>query len=130
MQSNYRLIYKELADEKGKPEQLYKDVGNFIFQETYDILRHPTSLITKLKGIGSWHLRKKRMDIIVSEWVEKTFDEFSSQYSIDEYNQKKAQYELFKERLKDYEEYLAIKREIRKKRNESQVLLEPNKRED
>lgn len=133
MQSDYRQIYKELSEEKGKPEQLYKDLGNFIFQQTYNMLRNPDSLIIKLKGLGNWHLRKKRMEIIVNEYsdrgVEKTRENFDSDSSYSEYLEKKKQYDIFVERLKDYDEYLKMKKDVREQRNKTQVLLEPNKGE-
>lgn len=133
MQSDYRQIYKELAEEKSVPEQLYKDLGNFIFQETYNMLRSPTSLIIKLKGLGSWHLRKKRMEIIVNEYPErgltKTRDDFDTDSGYNEYLDKKRQYDIFTERLLDYDEYLKMKKDVREARNKTQVLLEPNKRE-
>ena len=133
MQSDYRQIYKELADEKKISEQLYKDLGNFIFQETYNMLRSPTSLIIKLKGIGNWHLRKKRMEIIVNEYPErglvKTREQFDSDLSFQEYVDKKRQYDIFVERLQEYDEYLKMKKDVREERNKTQVLLEPNKGE-
>lgn len=129
MQSDYKQIYKELSQETSVSEQLYKDLGNFIFQETYNMLRSPTSLIIKLKGIGNWHLRKKRMDIVVSEYPDrglvKTRDEFESDLSFQEYLDKKKQYDIFVARLKEYDEYLKMKKEIRAIRNETQTLLQP-----
>ena len=107
---------------------MYKDLGSFIFKETSRLLKNPTSLILKLKGIGSWHLRKKRMDIVVNEWTDrakvKTREDFSSDVSYNIYLEKHNQYKMFQERLKEYEEYLSIKAEVRKKRYESQTLLE------
>lgn len=133
MQNDYRQVYKELAEENNVSEQLYKDLGNFVFQETYNILRSPTTLIIKLRGLGSWHLRKKRMEIIVNEYPDrgliKTREEFESDGSFQEYLDKKRQYDIFVERLKDYEEYLKMKREVRAKRNETQTLLQPDNRE-
>ena len=133
MQSDYRQIYKELAEENNKPEQLYKDIGNFIFQETYNMLRNPTSLIIKLKGVGNWHLRKKRMEIVVNEYpdrgLEKTRENFESDSSYQEYLDKKKQYDMFVERLREYDEYLKLKKDVREARNKTQVLLEPDKGE-
>lgn len=134
MQSDYKQIYKELAEENSIPEQLYKDIGNFIFQETYNMLRSPTSLIIKLKGLGNWHLRKKRMDIIVNEYSDrglvKTRDQFDSDNGFQEYLDKKKQYDIFVARLKEYDDYLKMKRDVREQRNKTQVLLESDKREE
>lgn len=123
-----------LSEETGKAEQVYKDIGSFIFKETANLLKNPTSLILKLKGIGSWHLRKKRMEIVVNEWTDraavKTREDFSSDVSFQNYLDRHLQYINFQERLQEYEKYLSIKQEIRKKRYETQVLLEPNQGED
>lgn len=123
-----------MAQKTGKPEQMYKELGNFIFQETYNMMRNPTSLIIKLKGVGSWHLRKKRMDIVVNEWSDRGKvrgrEEFETDNGYNEYLEKHKQYNIFKERLADYDKYLALKKEINAKRRETQVLLEPRKGED
>lgn len=134
MQTDYKQIYKELAEKTQKSEQMYKDLGNFVFAETYQMMRNPKSLITKLKGIGSWHLRKKRMDIVVSQWsdrgLERDRSEFESEVMWNQYREKKVQYDTFVERLKDYDEYLSIKKEVNTKRRETQVLLQPREGQD
>lgn len=134
MQTNHLDIYKMLAEETGKSEQTYNDIGSFIFKETARLLKNPNSLILKLKGIGSWHLRKKRMEIVVNEWTDrakvKTREDFTSDVSYNIYKEKHQQYLNFQEMLKEYDKYMTLKQEIRKKRNETQVLLEPDKGED
>lgn len=134
MQSNHLDIYKQVAEKTGKSEQMYKDIGTFIFKETSKLLKNPTSLILKLKGVGSWHLRKKRMEILVNEWTDrsevKTREDFTSDSAYLFYMEKHLQYINFQERLKEYEKYLEIKQEVRKKRNETQVLLQPDQGED
>ena len=113
---------------------MYKDLGNFIFQETYNMMRNPTSLIIKLKGVGSWHLRKKRMEIVVNEWADRgriaTREEFESDAGWESYQERHKQYNIFKARLEDYDKYLSLKREINAKRRETQVLLRPAEGED
>lgn len=130
MQTNHLDIYSMLAKETGKSEQMYKDIGSFIFKETAVMMKNPSCLILKLKGLGSWHLRKKRMEIVVNEWTDraklKTRDDFSSDSSYQTYLDKHLQYVNFQERLLEYDKYLDIKHEIRKKRYETQVLLLPN----
>lgn len=134
MQANHNDIYKMTAEKTGRDEQLLKDLGSFIFKETAQMLKDPKSLILKLKGLGSWHLRKKRMEIVVNEWTDrskvKTREEFTSDVSFKTYTDKHIQYKIFQERLKDYEKYLEIKQEVKKKRYETQTLLEPPKGED
>lgn len=134
MQTNHLDIYETLAKEKGKSEQTYKDIGSFIFRETSKMLKEPTSLILKLKGVGSWHLRKKRLEIVVNEWedrsVKRPREEFPSELAYSVYLEKHYRYINFQQRLKEYEKYLAIKKQIREKRYETQTLLEPLNRED
>ncbi len=134
MQSNHLDIYKMVAADTGVSEDLYKDIGSFIFKETARLLREPNSLILKLKGVGSWHLRKKRMEIVVYEWTDrstiKTREDFTSDASFKEYQEKHKRYINFQKRLEEYDKYLAIKAEVRLKRNENQVLQETNKGED
>lgn len=131
MQSEVKHIYQQTAKRTGEDEQTYKDIGTTVFACLNSILRKPPSLITKLKGIGSWYLRKKRMDIIVDIFppnFEKT--DFESDYGILKHENKVELYNLFKDRLKDYEKYLEIRNEIRKIRRETQTLLQPLERED
>lgn len=123
-------VYKTLSEETGKSEDLYKDVGSFIFKEVSKMLKEPSSLILKLKGVGTWHLRKSRMEIYVSEFTEPIHDQYTSQQTLDDWVEKRKRYMNFIERLKEYEKYLQIKKEISEKRNESQVLLEPDKGKD
>lgn len=128
MQTNHLDIYTALAKEKGN-EQTYKDIGSFIFRETAKMLKEPTSLILKLKGVGSWHLRKKRMEIVVNEWEDRSKvrprEEFPSDLSYNIYLEKHLRYINFQQRLKEYEKYLSIKKQIREKRYATQVLLTP-----
>lgn len=129
MQSDYKQIYKELKEENGLDTDIYKDIGSFVFKETYDMIRNPKSLIIKLKGVGSWFLRKSRMEIIVEDFPERgreiPREQFTNEIDYIKYVEKKRQYDLFVERLKDYEKYLKIKKDVREKRNKTQVLLKP-----
>lgn len=97
-------------------------------------MRNPTSLILKLRGVGAWHLRKKRMDLVVREYPDRglvrTREEFDTESGWEEYLEKHNQYKIFQERLVEYDKYLEIKKEINAKRRETQVLLEPDKGEN
>lgn len=130
MQSDHKQIVKMTSERTGKSEQMYRDISSFVFTEVQQLLKKPKSLILKLKGVGSWRLRKKRMDIVVEEYREPLVDEFTSIQSLLEFKERRERYEMFKERLKEYNEYLTIKKQVRLKRNETQVLLRPNKGED
>ena len=134
MQSDHKEVYRLTALKTGKSEQLYKDIGNFVFTELASMLKKPSSLIVKLKGVGSWHLRKKRMDIVIEEYPhmikERSREEFTSEIDYNNYLNKKEMYLNFQERLKEYDEYISIRRQVRIKRNENSILLEPDKGED
>lgn len=134
MQSDYKQVYKFTAKRTGKSEQMYKDLGNFVFSELASNMKRPTHLIIKLKGIGSWHLRKKRMEIVVTEFPqrneEKTKEDFPFEVAYQIYLDKKEEFKIFLERLKDYDQYISLRNEIRKKRHENTTLLEPSEGED
>jgi len=130
MQSDPKELYKLTAKRTGGDEQFYKDLGNFVFSTLYKSLRRPKSLITKLKGVGTWYLRKKRMQEFEGPDPSKKPDESAYYLAIIEYNNRLELSEIFVERLKEYEEYSSLKAEIRKKRNELQTLLERFKEED
>ncbi len=133
MQSNTSEIYKLTSKRTGKSEQSYKDIGNFIFSELYKEQKRPSKLIIKLKGLGSFFLRKKRVQEIMNCYPKefsRTKEDFSSERQFLKYENKKEIHEIFTERLKDYEEYLQERNQIRKKRYETQVLLEPTEGKD
>jgi len=134
MQTDYKQIYQELSQKTGKPESLYKDIGTFMFQETARMMKTPETLIIKLKGVGNWHLRKKRMDIVVNEWTDRSEvkgrDQFTSDYAYDEYTEKHRRYIIFQERLKDYDRYIALRRQIREERLKHKVKTIPKSDEE
>lgn len=72
--------------------------------------------------------------MVISEYPDrgetKTREDFESDASYLYYLEKHIQYINFKQRLQEYDKYLQIKREVREKRNETQVLLQSNKGED
>ena len=133
MQSDPKEIYKKTAAKTNKPLSLYKEVGTVVFSELYTHLRRPKSLIIKLKGVGTWYLRKARIDILLNIFphdYDKNPQEFDSPLEILKYENSKELYEIFTERMKEYEEYVKEKKEIRIKRNESQALISPLDGED
>lgn len=133
MQSDHKEIYKLTASRTGEPEQMYKDIGNFVFAELYAKLRKPQSLIIKLKGVGTWYLRKQRMELMVNMFppdFDKNPEEFESKYSLLKYENKVELYNIFRDRLEDYKKYIEIRDNTRKIRYENQPLLEPPTGED
>lgn len=132
MQSDWKQVYRITSERTGNSEQMYKDLGNLVFAKLGETLRKPKSLITKVKGIGSWYLRKKRMSIVVNQFPP-NFDKNPAEFSASgflKHENKIELYNLFSERLKEYDEYISIRDEKRKKRYETEKLLEPFNRED
>lgn len=133
MQTDWNQIYKLTAQRTGKSEDIYKEIGNFVFKDLAKNIKRPKKLIIKLKGIGSWYLRKTRVQQTV-ELFPPDFDKKPKEgdfiLKVLHYENKVEIYNLFKERLKDYDKYLEMKAEIRKIRNQTQKLLEPKTYED
>lgn len=128
MQSDDKSIYDLTSKRTGKSTQLYKDVGTFVFSSLYEKLRKPKSLIIKLKGVGTWYLRKKRMETLMSYYPEdydkKEVDvEIMSPLSILNYENKREMFLLFKERLAEYERYITLRNEIRQERFKTQTII-------
>lgn len=128
MQSDDKSIYDLTSKRTGKPTQLYKDVGTFVFSSLYEKLRKPKSLIIKLKGVGTWYLRKKRMETLMSYYPEdydkKEVDvEIMSPLSILNYENKREMFLLFKERLAEYDRYITLRNEIRQERFKTQTII-------
>lgn len=134
MQTDYKQVNKITAKRTGKSEQTYKDIQTFIFSEVHSLLRRPESLILKLRGVGTWYLRKKRMQSIVDKYperlIEKTREEFSTDKEFNDYQFKRETYLNFITRLAEYEHYIKLRDQIRLKRYENQALLEPTKGQD
>lgn len=131
MQSDSKEIYRLTAVRTGKNEQIYKDIGNFIQKETAQALKKPKSLIIKLKGIGFWFLRKKRLEKIVSYYPPHYdldgYNDFSSEAAFLNFVNKKEMYDIFRARLKDYEKYMKLKAEHKIKKDEFEKLQQAQK---
>lgn len=127
MQSTSKEIYKITASRTGHSEQLYKDIGNFVQKETAALIRRPPSLIIKLKGIGYWFLRKKQLESSLTRFPE-NFEEMESEFeentmSSFKFESRKEIYKIIKDRLADYVKYLAVKAEVKKKKDEFDQIL-------
>lgn len=131
MQSDWKQIYKLTSERTEKAEQTYKDIGNFVFASLAANLRKPKSLIIKLKGVGSWYLRKQRMLTTVNSRVDTAQrTQFDNEEQLREWLERMEIHNLFIARLKDYEEYLKLRDEIRQIRYKTQTILEPPEREE
>lgn len=129
MQSNHNEIYKLTSERTGVAENIYKDLGNFVFKSLNTNLRKPKSLIIKLKGIGSWYLRKNRMEIVVELFppdFENAPTEESLHYKIEKFENKVELFNLFKERLKDYDRYIEKRIKVRNEREHPTETSEDN----
>lgn len=131
MQSDWKEIYKLTAERTENAEQTYKDIGNFVFASLAANLRKPKSLIIKLKGVGSWYLRKRRIVLTVNSRYP-NFDRtsFNTEDDLREWIEKMDMHRLLKARLKEYEEYIKDRDTVRKIRYETQVPISPIDRED
>lgn len=133
MQSDNHQIYKLTAERTGKPSSLYKELGTCVFSCLYKHLRRPKSLITKLKGVGTWYLRRERIRILLEVFppdFEKKPEDFKHPLSLVEHENKLEIFKIFTERMKEYDEYIEQRNETRKKRYETEVLLTPFDEED
>ena len=63
MQSDYKELVKLTSWRTGVNEQIYKDLCNFLFAKTAEEMKKPKNLIIRLRGVGSWFLRMKRLKI-------------------------------------------------------------------
>lgn len=128
MQSNNKEIYEMTSERTGLPEDLYKELGEHVFESLYSHLRRPKSLITKLKGVGAWHLRKRRMEIFLEVFppdFDKKLEDFSHPLQIVQYENKVELYNNFKERMIEYDKFLEERDAIREIRFKTQTIATP-----
>lgn len=125
MQSDYKEICKITSQRTGKSEQLYKDLANFVFASLYKNMRRPKNLIIKLRGIGFWYLRKKRMigHLEFPPDYNKKKEDFKHELAWVKNENRKEMHAIFRERLKEYEEYSEEKRKINAIRHKTQTLI-------
>lgn len=136
MQTDHNELYKKTALRTGKQEEIYKEIGNFVFKSLSQHIKRPEKLIIKLKGVGRWYLRKNRMEQTLElfppdfENRPKEGDGIYERLKILQYENKVEIYNLFKQRVEDYKKYVEQKSKIREIRNATQQLLEPEREED
>lgn len=128
MQSDWKEIYKITALKTGKSENLYKDIGNFVFASLNKNLKKPKSLIIKLKGIGYWYLRKYRIERKVEDFDPDKpvkINKWAESMGIFPHENKLEMIKIFKERLKDYDEYIKLRGEVKAERYKTQQIIKP-----
>jgi hypothetical protein len=110
MQSEAKHIYNITSRRTGVDEQVYKDIGSFVFDTVHSCLSKPKSLILKLKGLGFWYLKRKRMKEVIgcypSYYEIEGYNEFESETALLRFVNKQELYKIFKARLLDYDEYI------------------------
>lgn len=135
MQIVLNTIYQRIAESKNQEVALIKSVGDSVFKELLHNFKYPPSLILKVKGIGSFYLRNKKLteylrlreDFYFNPNNEKALD--AKEKDLERFNEKKVRYLNLLNREIDYLGYLEKKAEIRKIRNLTQPLI-PKKPED
>lgn len=105
MQTEPKHLFDMVAEKHGLDKELVKDITLCVFDKLNDMLHAPPSLILKLKGVGRWRLRRKRVQFYVDlpkddQWLEDKEKLITS----------------FEERLKDYEIFIKKRNETREKR--------------
>lgn len=137
MQTDHNELYRKTAERTGKSEDKYKEIGNFVFKALNSEMARPKTLIFKLKGVGSWYLRKTRIEKTVElfppnfDKVIEQGDEWYHKLKVIQHENKIEIYNIFKERIEDYKRYVEQKSKIRKIRNETQQeLIPPETSED
>jgi hypothetical protein len=61
MQADSPSIYKTVSEQTKEDLELVSTIGDFMQKEIANNLRHPKSLIIKVRGLGGWHLRRMRL---------------------------------------------------------------------
>lgn len=132
MQSNNKEIYEFTAERTKKSVDLYKTIGEHVFTSLYTNLRRPKSLIIKLKGVGSWYMRKRRMEIILEHYppdFDKNPEEFIYPVQVAAYENRVETYNILKARMIEYEEYIKMRDATRVERYKTQPLIKPKEEE-
>lgn len=115
MQANSTTIYNTVSTDCNLDLDFVTAVGDFMQKEIADNLRHPDSLIVKVKGLGGWHLRKVRL--------QNSFDNLSKvpmeSLRNDESRESFVLYlQRMKERLADYDNYIKDKSQMKQLKDE------------
>lgn len=129
MQSDYKELVKLTSWRTGVNEQVYKDLCNFLFTKTAEEMKKPRNLIIRLRGVGSWFLRQKRLKIKLSLYEQYNEPDWGQSIGIDGEEIPEI-IKIFKERLEDYKRYVEKRAEIKKLRSEYKANLQPSDRED
>ncbi len=114
MQKTCNDIYSQVAQKYSLDTDMVKFVGDSVFAEVNIKLRKPSSLIIKIRHLGSFFMRRNNLLKYVARNEVKELEE-QIRYDL----------ELFKERVREYEKYIEKRDKLRKKRYETQEIIQP-----
>jgi len=129
MQSDYKELVKLTSWRTGVNEQIYKDLCNFLFAKTAEEMKKPKNLIIRLRGVGSWFLRMKRLKIKIALYEEFHSPDWGQSIGVDGEEIPEIM-KIFRDRLKDYEKYVEKRKLIKGLRNEYKANIQSSNRED
>lgn len=133
MQATSKELYNKVALSMEKDPKLVKSVGDTVFYRLFMFFKFPDSIICKLKGIGFWYMRKKKLNEYIHRWDSYyTMDPepvYSDEKVMKDYLSNKKQFNILIERQKQYEAYLIKKLEIREIRYKTQPFKKPKNEE-
>lgn len=131
MQRVINDVYKKVGEDTNKSYDLIKSVGDSVFKNLLANIKKPECLILKVKGLGSFYLRKAKLAAYIESYrrfyTDPTYErtQLAIQESPETYENKQKQYFNFCERLKDYDRYLDKKKIIKEIRNKTQPVIKP-----
>lgn len=134
MQATSKELYANVVSNTGKDPALIKSIGDAVFYRLFTFFKYPESLICKLKGVGFWYMRKKKLNEYIHRWDSYYMMEPPPAYEdlkqMREYENNRRQFNILIERQKQYELYLKKKLEIRAIRYKTQPIQKPKTEEE
>ena len=131
MQRVINDVYKTVSEDVNKSYDLVKSVGDSVFANLLANIKKPEKLILKVRGLGSFYLRKAKLASYIESYrrfyTDPTYErtQLAIAESLETYENKQKQYQNFCERMEDYERYVAKKKDIREIRNKTQPVIKP-----
>lgn len=92
-------------------------------------MKKPKNLIIRLRGVGSWFLRMKRLKIKIALYEEFHSPDWGQSIGVDGEEIPEIM-KIFRDRLKDYEKYVEKRKLIKGLRNEYKANIQSSNRED
>lgn len=110
MQYTSKEIYKEVSEENNIPLNKVKLIGDIVFDELSKKIKSPNKIIIKIKGLGSFFLRKRKLENFIQS--ENTKGELTDFKLV----------ETLEARLKEYEIYVQKKQKMQKLRRNGEII--------